>query len=126
MSAVNKTDHHGRKSIINIAAFCIASVFLNIIGSTVITLTGIPLYQDTAGTFLASICGGYLPGMIVSFITTIIRGLGDHEALYYNAVGLIMADPADFPCFRTVGRHSRCPPHLVPQHCRRLRRLRHL
>lgn len=91
MSAVNKTDHHGRKSIINIAAFCIASVFLNIIGSTVITLTGIPLYQDTAGTFLASICGGYLPGMIVSFITTIIRGLGDHEALYYNAVGLIMA-----------------------------------
>lgn len=69
---------------------CILSLGLNMLGALLCEKTGISLYLDTVGTVLAAVCGGAVPGIIVAFCTTFIKGISDHEALYYSLVGMLM------------------------------------
>lgn len=82
--------------ILYMVLYYVAAIAINIIGSTIVTQTGIPLYLDTAGTFLAAVYGGYVPGIIVAFTTTIFKSITDHEAMYYNVVGIFMGICAAF------------------------------
>ena len=87
-SAVN---HNNRQDISFMTFFCAACTALNMLGSVIAAYTGIPLYLDTAGTFLSAACGGYVPGVIVAFLTTLLKSITDPEAMYYNVVGMLMA-----------------------------------
>ena len=84
-TAVSKSN---RSDITFMTVFCIVCTLLNTIGSVIATKTGIPFYLDTPGTFLAAACGGYVPGVIVAFATTLIKAITDPEAMYYNVVGM--------------------------------------
>ncbi len=69
---------------------CLLSFALNMLGALVCEKTGANLYLDTVGTVLAAVCGGYVPSIIVAFFTTFIKGISDHEALYFSLVGMLM------------------------------------
>ena len=81
----------GRKQnpayVITLCAVCFG---LNMLGAFICGKFGINMYLDTVGTVLAAVCGGYIPGILVAFCTTFIKGLSDHEALFYSLVGMLM------------------------------------
>ncbi|HRR75585.1 MAG TPA: HD domain-containing protein [Ruminococcus sp.] len=80
-----------RNDITFMTFFCVICTLLNTIGSMIAVKTGIPFYLDSVGTFLSAACGGYVPGVIVAFATTLIKAITDPEAMYYNVVGMLMA-----------------------------------
>lgn len=73
--------------VITLCAVCFG---LNMLGAFICSKFGINMYLDTVGTVLAAVCGGYIPGILVAFCTTFIKGISDHEALYYSLVGMLM------------------------------------
>lgn len=70
---------------------CMVSFGLNMLGAFICRKFGLNLYLDTVGTVLAAVCGGYIPGILVAFCTTFIKGISDHEALFYSLCGMLMA-----------------------------------
>ncbi len=75
---------------------CAAGVGLNMLLSTVIAASGLPLYLDTVGTVTVAVMCGYLPGVLVGFITNIIKTLSDPSALYYGVLNVLIAVFAAF------------------------------
>ena len=80
----------------NTLLFCAAALALNLLGVLITQLTGVPLYIDTAGTVVAAAVGGYLPGVIVGFLTNLIKGLINSEAFYYGVLNMLTALTAAF------------------------------
>lgn len=74
----------------------LGSIAINIGGSELAALTGIPLYLDTIGTVVASIFGGFLPGILVGFATNLIKAIFDPASLYYGVVNVLIAVFAAF------------------------------
>ncbi len=79
-------------------------VALNLGGSFISHNAGIPLPLDTLGTMLTAVLGGYMPGMIVGFLTNIILGIYDNSMPYYAIVNIATAALAyfvwKFGCFK--------------------------
>ena len=77
----------------NIAAACICTigVILNMLLSAIVSAFGLPLYLDTVGSVAAAALGGYLPGVIVGFVTNIIKSIMDPSAVYYGALNVLIA-----------------------------------
>lgn len=69
----------------------LASLLLNIIPSTIVTITGCPLWLDTIGTILAASIGGYIPGLIVGLLTNMIKGLSDITSFYYATLNIMIS-----------------------------------
>ena len=69
----------------------VVSIAINIIGIIIARLTGLPLRLDSAGTILASVYGGYMPGVAVSFITGLLIGITDRHQVYFIAINMILA-----------------------------------
>ena len=82
----------------NIFAFvmCATGVALNILLSYLVSLFHLPLYLDTVGTISVAIMGGYVPGMMVGFITNLIKICIEPSALYYGFVNVLIAIFAAF------------------------------
>ncbi|MCR5209765.1 MAG: HD domain-containing protein [Lachnospiraceae bacterium] len=74
----------------------LAGILLNIIPATIVTATGCPLWLDTTGTILAAAIGGYIPGIIVGFITNAIKGLSDITSFYYATLNIMISACATF------------------------------
>ncbi len=70
---------------------CIASVGVNLILNAVVSALGLPIYLDTVGTIAAAVMGGYLPGIVVGFITNAIRSISNPASLYYGVLNEIIA-----------------------------------
>ncbi|MCR4797544.1 MAG: HD domain-containing protein [Lachnospiraceae bacterium] len=75
---------------------CAAGVALNILLSHLVSLFHLPLYLDTVGTISVAIMGGYVPGMVVGFITNLINICMDPAALYYGFINVLIAVFAAF------------------------------
>ncbi len=71
--------------------FCVAGVALNLLLNTLVSALGFPLYLDTVGTVTVAAIAGYLPGVIVGFVTNIIKSLSDSSSLYYGALNVLIA-----------------------------------
>ena len=110
-TAVKKNN---RQDISFMTIFCAACTLLNMFGSAIAVYTGAPLYLDTAGTFLSAACGGYVPGVIVAFLTTLLKSISDPEAMYYNVVGMLMAVVCAFFARKGLFRNSFLPLLTVP------------
>ncbi len=82
----------------NIFAFimCATGVALNILLSYLVSLFHLPLYLDTVGTISVAIMGGYVPGVMVGFITNLIKSCIEPSALYYGFVNVLIAIFAAF------------------------------
>ena len=94
MTAIRKP-HDDLKSL-GLMVICIT---LNFVLSQVIGLLGLPLYFDCIGTILAAAVGGFLPGVVVGFVTNIlifffntrILNNPDDVTLYYCVVSVLIA-----------------------------------
>ena len=70
---------------------CAAGVAFNLLLGSAISKLGLPLYLDTVGTITIAIIGGYLPGVLVGFVTNIIKSFSDQSSLYYGVLNVMIA-----------------------------------
>ena len=68
-----------------------AGLLINILGVHLARRLSLPLYLDNIGSALAAALGGYIPGMIVGFLTNIVNGIGDIETTYYGSLTVLIA-----------------------------------
>ena len=96
-------DNPGRNSLIRqkpvrtTLLLCAGGIVLNLLLNKLAALAGIPLYLDSVGTVLAAVLGGYLPGMLVGYLTNILLWLtGNETAIYYGVISVLLAAMASF------------------------------
>lgn len=81
----------GWRKLLTSFLICVICVAVNIIGAQIATLLHVPLYLDCVGTVVASMAGGFLPGVIVGYLTNTILGLVDGVSLYYTIINVLIA-----------------------------------
>ncbi len=80
-----------RKSAFTLIGIIAVSIMLNILGTRVNALFGLPLFIDNIGTVLAAMVGGYIPCITVGFLTNIILGFADSYTMYYCVISVLIA-----------------------------------
>lgn len=75
-------------SILGLCAICIA---LNVLGAQLALAFNLPVYLDSLGTILASMIGGYIPGIVVGYLTNLINSLFSNTAIYYGIINVLIA-----------------------------------
>lgn len=71
--------------------FCAVCIALNAIGAQVAILLNLPVYLDSLGTVLASMLGGYIPGIVVGYLTNLFNIVIDSFSIYYGIVNVFIA-----------------------------------
>ncbi len=71
--------------------FCLTCIIINYAGSQAMASLGIPLYLDSVGTILASMMGGYIPGVLVGYCTNIATSFFDPSSMYYSVISVLIA-----------------------------------
>lgn len=71
-----------RKTILMFIGLVAVGILLNILGTKLNGLLGLPFYLDNIGTILTALVGGYLPCIAVGFFYNIIVGIGDNMTTY--------------------------------------------
>ena len=84
------------KSIITLLSIIVVGVALNILGTTLNTALGLPLFLDSVGTILSAAAGGYIPCITVGFCTNLILGVSDPQTTYYCIISVFIAAAAVF------------------------------
>ena len=99
--------HISRKQNLAALLICAGGVALNLFLNMLVTALGLPLYLDTVGTVAAAVIGGYLPGVLVGFVTNVVKSLFDASSLYYGLlnvlIGLFAAMIARKGWFKKIG-----------------------
>ena len=90
-----KEDKKFRQIIKPLAGMAIA-VLLNIVLNRAVQALGLPLFIDNVGTILAAILGGYLPGIIVGYISNVINMTASIENAYYASLSVLIAVTASY------------------------------
>jgi len=80
-----------KKNIIWVIGLCIISWIINLSGAAIADRFILPMYLDTIGTILAAVVGGYMPGIIVGFVSNFIKSYADESAIYYECLSVLMA-----------------------------------
>ena len=92
---MNKQMPKGRGRIpqkfLRAVAFCAVCIALNTAGSQVATMLSLPIYLDSMGTVLAAMIGGYIPGIVVGYITNLAKGFFEVGSIYYGIVNVVIA-----------------------------------
>lgn len=71
-------------------------VVFNIAGNRLAGALGLPLFLDNVGTLLAAILGGYLPGIIVGYVTNLVNATADPTNAYYAVLSVLIAVTGTF------------------------------
>ncbi len=70
----------------------ISCIGINILGKSVATYLGWPIYLDAIGTILATILGGYIPGIVVGLLSSFINSvLTDPQSISYGMISVFIA-----------------------------------
>ena len=80
-----------RKNHIRVFLLCLCGILINYILSNLTNLLKLPIWLDTAGTILAGIYGGYLPGIFTGFVTNLLKGITDFSSIYYAVLNVLIA-----------------------------------
>ena len=92
---MQEKSHKGRRRVppkfLRAVAFCIACVIINTIGSQVATLLHLPIYLDSWGTVFAAMIGGFVPGIVVGYVTNLFNTIYDSTFMYYGIVSVLIA-----------------------------------
>ena len=92
---MNKKRKH--KTLWWVFGLIVGCITINLIGSGIATATGTWLYLDSIGTVISSVLGGYVPGILVGFITNMIKTLFiDPTSVYYGLINILIAVVAAF------------------------------
>ena len=68
-----------KKYYIRMILFLTLSILINIAVNRFVGYMGLPLYLDNIGTLIAAAVGGYLPGIIVGYVTNIVNMSGNPD-----------------------------------------------
>lgn len=69
---------------------CAAGIGLNLGGSWIAGRFSLPLYLDSVGTILSAALGGYVPGVMVGFLSNLINGVNDPTNAYYAVLSVLL------------------------------------
>ena len=70
---------------------CAVGLLVNLLGVRAALSLNLPLFLDVVGTALASALGGYIPGIVVGFLTNLINGISDYTTAYYGCLSVLIA-----------------------------------
>ena len=79
------------KRYVSAILICLAGVAVNLILGDIATQLKLPLYLDTIGTIVVAAMGGYLPGVVVGFLTNLVRTLIESTSMYYGMLNMLVA-----------------------------------
>ena len=79
------------KSIASLIGVIVVCVLLNILGTKLNGVLGLPLFIDNIGTILSAMLGGYIPCITVGFFTNIINSFADSYTIYYCIISVLIA-----------------------------------
>ena len=83
--------HQNKYYLIRGILIVLGGIAVNLLGSFVATTFRLPVYLDSLGTVLVSVMGGYMPGVIVGFLSNLINGLNDPINTYYAVISVLIA-----------------------------------
>ena len=70
---------------------CAIGLLINFLGVRLALGLNLPLYLDNIGSALAAALGGFVPGIIVGFLTNLINGINDYATTYYGSLTVLIA-----------------------------------
>ncbi|MBR3315214.1 MAG: HD domain-containing protein [Atopobiaceae bacterium] len=92
---MDRTQEEGSRrlssKVVRMVVFCILGILLNAVGSQLAVVLRLPIYLDSLGTVLASMMGGYVPGVIIGYATNIFNGILDSVSFYYGIINVVTA-----------------------------------
>ncbi|MBQ9004164.1 MAG: HD domain-containing protein [Eggerthellaceae bacterium] len=77
-------------------ALCAACIAVNVLGARIALALGLPVFLDSVGTILAGILGGYVPAIVVGYLSNLINSLFDSATVYYGVISVLIAMLAAF------------------------------
>ena len=80
----------------------VAAIALNLLGAFVTRSFDLPLYLDTVGTISIAMMSGYVPAIVVGFLTHLLASFVDEAEMYYCSVSIFVAIYTTFLARRKV------------------------
>lgn len=77
--------------LLRAVVLCLACIALNVVGTMVVIALHLPIYLDSLGTVFVSMVGGYVPGIVVGYLTNLINNVFDSTSIYYGIVSVAIA-----------------------------------
>ena len=81
----------GKNNLFFIILLCAVGLLINFLGVRLALTYDLPLFLDNIGGALTAALGGYVPAIIVGFLTNIINGIGDYTTTYYGSLTVLIA-----------------------------------
>ena len=79
-----------KKKLWHLVIFAVCCIALNLIGKTLSYSMSFPFYFDTLGTIFAGAIGGYLPAIIVGYVSNMLSGISDQVSFYYASISALI------------------------------------
>lgn len=96
----NQLAESKKKRWLRLLLLVVGGLLINLAFSQLALLLKLPLYLDSIGVILTAALGGYIPGIIVGYLTNLINGLSDPITIYYGTLNVIIAAIAAFGAHR--------------------------
>ena len=80
----------------NVLVLCALCIALNIIGAQAALALKLPVYLDSMGTILAGVLGGYVPAIVVGYLTNLFNSFVNSSEIYYGLANVFIAIVAAF------------------------------
>jgi len=77
--------------VVKMIAFMVIAVLLNLVFNHIVGYFGLPLFVDNVGTMTAAVLGGYLPGIIVGYVTNLVNIIASPDNAYYAVLSALIA-----------------------------------
>lgn len=103
----NKPD---KRTFLYTALLVIAGIIVNKAGTALAGALNSSMFFDSLGTILTAALAGYLPGIVVGFLTNVLNGLTDLTSYYYSSLNTLIAITAAFFSQRKMLKRL---PHLL-------------
>ena len=88
---INEIPEQRRKISGRMLLLCLSGLLINAFFARLARALALPLYLDNIGSALAAALGGYIPGIIVGFLTSLISGIWDDTSVYYGSLTILIA-----------------------------------
>ncbi len=85
-----------RRNLVRQIGFCFIAVLTNLAANRLVGYYNLPLYIDNIGTLTVAAVGGYLPGIIVGYLTNIVNMTADPTNGYYSVLSTMIAASGAF------------------------------
>ena len=86
-----KTSYDRKNRLGMVLALCAVCLAINFLGVRLALGLKLPLFLDNIGGTLAAVLGGYIPGIVVGFLTNLINGVNDYTTAYYGSLTVMIA-----------------------------------